>query len=312
MTRRPLTAVLLALTLALAGCGDDKPDTSNQSKASPSSGPCTPSGSGTTDLSQKPEIKVPEGDAPTETTFTDIVCGTGPVATDGMKVDIKYVGVLLKDGKEFDSSWARGNTTIALTLGEGVIPGFSKGLAGMHIGGRRQIVIPSKDGYGDQARGGIPANADLVFVVDMVSVHKAPAAVPCKASGTGTTDLKKKPVVAPQTGAAPTKTTVIDVVCGTGPQAEEGSEVQVKYLGVLYDGGKEFDSSWARGVDETLPVTVGQGVIPGFSIGITGMKVGGRREVIIPASEGYGAQGSPPSIPPNATLVFVIDLVSVA
>ena len=70
---------------------------------------CTPSGSGTTDLTKKPEIKVPQGEVPAETTTSDIVCGTGEVVEDGMKVDLKYVGVFFKDGKEFDSSWSRGN-----------------------------------------------------------------------------------------------------------------------------------------------------------------------------------------------------------
>ena len=312
MTRRT-TLAALSLCFALSACGgSSSPSFDSLSSPTPSNGSCTPSGSGTTDLTKKPEIKVPSGSAPTETTTSDIVCGKGALLKDGMKVDLKYVGVFFKDGKEFDSSWSRGDTTLALTVGQGVIPGFTKGLAGMRVGGRREVIIPSKDGYGAEARGPIPANSDLVFVIDVVSVHKAPPTAPCKVSGKGTTDLSKKPVVTPPTAAAPTKTTFTDVVCGTGAQAEEGSEVQVRYLGVLYKGGKEFDSSWSRGPTDTLPVTVGTGVIPGFSIGITGMKVGGRREVIIPASDGYGPGGSPPSIPGNATLIFVIDLVSVA
>jgi FKBP-type peptidyl-prolyl cis-trans isomerase len=133
----------------------------------------------------------------------------------------------------------------------------------------------------------------------------------CTPSGSGTTDLTKKPVVTTPTTPAPPTTTVIDVVCGTGAEATDGTNVKVKYLGVLYADGKEFDSSWSRGADETLPFQVGGQVIPGFSKGTQGMKVGGRREVIIPPADGYGAQGAPPDIPPNATLIFVIDLVSV-
>lgn len=133
----------------------------------------------------------------------------------------------------------------------------------------------------------------------------------CAPSGTGTTDLTKKPVVEVPKTPAPAETTVIDVVCGTGAEALEGSSVEVKYLGVLYADGKEFDSSWSRGAGETLPFQVGGQVIPGFSKGTLGMKVGGRREVIIPAKDGYGAQGAGADIPPNATLIFVIDLVKV-
>jgi peptidylprolyl isomerase len=85
--------------------------------------------------------------------------------------------------------------------------------------------------------------------------------------------------------------------------------VAVKYVGAFYESGEEFDSSWSRGADETLPVTVGAGrVIDGFDQGIEGMQVGGRRMVTIPSELGYGPNGQGP-IPGDATLVFVIDLV---
>jgi FKBP-type peptidyl-prolyl cis-trans isomerase len=259
----------------------------------------------------KPSVSVPSAPAPTATTLIDIVCGAGEAAKDGTKVEVKYVGLLYKDGKEFDSSWSRGDT-FPVTLGGGVIPGFTKGITGMKVGGRREVVIPPTDGYGDQANGAIPANSTLIFLIDLVKIQKPAPVVPCTPSGSGTTDLTKKPAVTVPKAAAPAETTVIDIVCGTGKQADEGSAVEVKYLGVLYADGKEFDSSWSRGNDSTLPFTVGSGVIPGFSIGVTGMKVGGRREIIIPAKDGYGPDGQPPTIPGGATLVFVIDLVTVS
>jgi peptidylprolyl isomerase len=77
---------------------------------------------------------------------------------------------------------------------------------------------------------------------------------------------------------------------------------------VLFNGGKEFDASWKR--SEPFTFTLGQGkVIPGWDQGVPGMKIGGRRELIIPAALAYGANGSPPTIPPNAPLVFVVDLL---
>lgn len=130
--------------------------------------------------------------------------------------------------------------------------------------------------------------------------------------GAPSTDLAKKPAVhLPAGSTSPDTTTFTDVVLGTGAEAKDGSNVAVKYLGVLFSDCSEFDSSWSRGADETLPFRVGAGVIPGFSKGVTGMKVGGRRQVVIPAAEGYGDQGGGP-IPPGATLVFVIDLVTVS
>ncbi len=84
----------------------------------------------------------------------------------------------------------------------------------------------------------------------------------------------------------------------------------VQYVGVLYKDGKEFDSSWSR--NEPFPLTLGAGeVIPGWDQGVEGMKEGGRRELVIPPELGYGEAGFPPAIPPNETLVFVVDLVEV-
>lgn len=124
-------------------------------------------------------------------------------------------------------------------------------------------------------------------------------------------DLAEKPEV-PATDAAPPCDLVIsDIVVGTGAEAVAGTTVDVKYVGAFYESGEEFDSSWSRDPEETLPVPLGAGrVIPGFEQGLTGMKVGGRRLVTIPSDLGYGPQGTGP-IPGDATLVFVMDLVEV-
>ena len=126
------------------------------------------------------------------------------------------------------------------------------------------------------------------------------------------TDLATKPVIAPGTGTAPKELQYADVVVGDGEEAETGDQVTVKYVGAIYETGKEFDSSWSRSAEETLPFGIcREGVVPGFAVGPTGMKVGGRRQITIPAYLAYGAEGRPPTIPPNSTLVFVVDLVEV-
>ncbi len=126
------------------------------------------------------------------------------------------------------------------------------------------------------------------------------------------TELAAKPVVPPATGPPPAQLQYADLAEGTGAEAVPGSQVEVKYVGAFYETGQEFDSSWSRGANSTLPFGICQrGVIPGFAVGPTGMKVGGRRTITIPSELGYGAQGSPPKIPPGATLVFVVDLVRV-
>jgi peptidylprolyl isomerase len=121
--------------------------------------------------------------------------------------------------------------------------------------------------------------------------------------------LSKEPHVTPPSGPPPTKLVTKEIVTGTGTEAKSGSAVAVNYVGALYHSGTVFDASWKR--NEPFPFTLGKGqVIPGWEQGVVGMKVGGRRELIIPASLAYGAKGSPPKIPPNEPLVFIVDLLS--
>jgi peptidylprolyl isomerase len=124
----------------------------------------------------------------------------------------------------------------------------------------------------------------------------------------GERDLSKKPQIPKASGAAPKQLKVEDLVEGNGAAAKNGDKLSVQYVGVLYDNNKEFDSSWSRD-EKPLEVTLGSGqVISGWEQGLLGMKVGGRRKLTIPPDQAYGAQGQPPDIPANATLVFEIDL----
>jgi peptidylprolyl isomerase len=127
---------------------------------------------------------------------------------------------------------------------------------------------------------------------------------------TSVADVGSKPTVEVPKGQAPTQLVVKDLKTGDGAEAKSGDQVSVQYVGVLYSDGKQFDSSWDRGQPFSFQLGGGQ-VIPGWDQGVAGMKVGGRRELVIPPDLAYGAQGQPPTIPANATLVFVIDLVSV-
>jgi peptidylprolyl isomerase len=122
--------------------------------------------------------------------------------------------------------------------------------------------------------------------------------------------LSKQPAVTPPSGPAPTTLVTKEIIKGTGAEAKAGDSATVNYVGVLYSNGKEFDASWKR--NEPFTFTLGKGqVIKGWDQGVEGMKVGGRRELIIPAELAYGKAGSPPTIPPNSPLVFVVDLLGV-
>jgi peptidylprolyl isomerase len=128
--------------------------------------------------------------------------------------------------------------------------------------------------------------------------------------GTSTAEAKPKPEVEVPQGPPPQELEIEDLEEGDGDEAQSGDQITVNYVGVLYENGEEFDSSFEGG--QPFPLTLGAGdVIDGWDQGLEGMKVGGRRQLVIPPDLAYGPQGQPPTIPPNATLVFVIDLLSV-
>ncbi len=129
-------------------------------------------------------------------------------------------------------------------------------------------------------------------------------------TGTVTGELGSKPTIEVPSGPPPADLVSNDIVTGDGATAEQGDTVKVQYVGALYEDGKQFDASWDRNEPFEFQLGAGQ-VIPGWDQGVEGMKVGGRRVLVIPPDLGYGAQGSPPTIPGGATLVFVVDLEDV-
>ena len=133
---------------------------------------------------------------------------------------------------------------------------------------------------------------------------------PEQAEGGDPKDLKNKPKVEVPKGKPPTKLVKEEIVRGKGKAAKKGDDVEMQYVGVLYEGGTEFDASWNTG--QPFPFKLGGGeVIKGWDQGIVGMKKGGRRKLIIPPDLAYGPEGQPPTIPPDATLVFVVDLLEI-
>jgi len=207
--------------------------------------------------------------------YADLVVGTGatPAATD--YVTIQYTGTL-DNGTVFDASRQHGGP-VEFPLDQ-VIPGFTEGVGSMKIGGTRILVIPPSLGYGSQAQGPIPANSTLTFIVELISVKPAP------------------------------QVKIEDLVVGTGAEAKVDSTLTVNYTGTLANG-TVFDSSYGKA---PFDFSLGAGqVIPGWDKGLVGMKVGGHRRLTIPPELGYGAQGAGASIPPNATLIFDIELIAV-
>jgi peptidylprolyl isomerase len=138
----------------------------------------------------------------------------------------------------------------------------------------------------------------------------ATAAPVGKVKVTGALGAKPTVVITPINATPPARLEIKDIAKGHGSKrAKAGDTVTVQYDGVLYANGTEFDASWDHGQPFTFPLGAGK-VIPGWDKGVVGMKVGGRRVLTIPPSLGYGSQGGGP-IPPNATLVFVVDMLKI-
>lgn len=163
-----------------------RPTTSDTVLAPPQACSAPPQGStatfdgvtvtGTTDLKHAPSVKSLSEQAPNSLECMDLVVGKGEPATPTSTVSVQYVGVLYKNGTKFDSSWDRGKpTSFPLTQ---VVKGFTEGIGGtgnvapMRVGGRRIMILPASLAYGSQSNGSVPANAPLVFVVDLLKVAK--------------------------------------------------------------------------------------------------------------------------------------------
>ncbi|WP_217134328.1 FKBP-type peptidyl-prolyl cis-trans isomerase [Leucobacter chinensis] len=116
-----------------------------------------------------------------------------------------------------------------------------------------------------------------------------------------------KPEIEFPEGPAPTEIVIEDLVVGTGEEAKASSKVKVHYLGVEYESGEEFDSSWSRGESIDFPLSA---LIQGWQVGIPGMKIGGRRKLVVPPAQAYGERGMHPLA--GKTLIFVIDLLGVS
>lgn len=226
--------------------------------------------------------------------YFDIVEGEGDMPVEGQDVVVNYAA-WLQEGEEYVASSDTQGEPLTFTLGSemGVFPGWDEGVSTMRPGGKRYLVIPPDLALGETGGGRIPPNSTLIMEVELVEVK--PLLLP--------TEIDEGDFTETESGLR-----YYDIVEGDGATAEEGNTVTVNYTGWLTDNVK-FDSSIDSGVP--FPFTLGTGaVIPGWEEGVLGMKVGGIRQLVIPAALGYGDTGSG-IIPPGATLVFEVELVDV-
>ncbi|MEM8861856.1 MAG: FKBP-type peptidyl-prolyl cis-trans isomerase [Chloroflexota bacterium] len=195
---------------------------------------------------------------------------------EGDFLEVAMVGSLVGTGDVFIDTNEVGQP-IVFPYGAGIFfPGWDPIFEGKKVGDKISVDVPAEDAFGAQgAPPAIPPNSDLHFEIEILSVLEVEREV---------------------------------VEAGTGPQPAEGQTVRVHYTGTLEDG-TVFDSSEGR---DPLEFPLGAGfVIPGWEIGIAEMNVGEKAVLTIPPALAYGAQGSPPTIPPNATLIFEVELVEI-
>ena len=246
-------------------------------------------------------------------TVCDLSVGTGDVVKAGATVTAHYVGVGAASGKQFDSSWDRGKPA-TFSLGQRH-PRLAEGHP-RHEGRRpppaRDPRRPRPTAPTRPSGSGIAANEALVFVVDLVPTptptvgphvdrHRGRHRDRRGRQGAHRQGQRRRPPRSPSSRSPTSRS-------GTGAEVKPGATVTANYVGVGGLTGKTFDSSFTSGQPATFPLA---NVIPGWQDGIPGMKVGGRRLLVIPAAQAYGA--NPPAgsgIEKDEPLVFVVDIVS--
>ncbi|MFG2752144.1 FKBP-type peptidyl-prolyl cis-trans isomerase [Streptomyces xanthophaeus] len=304
--------VVPLLLLSTAACGDDSGSDSAQMK---NGAPAITEGA---KFGEKPTLSQGKGEPPKELKVVTISEGDGPALKKGDVAQVNYYGQVW-DGKEpFDESFGKGKP-FDVTVGAGaVIKGWDQGLEGQKVGSRIELVIPPELGYGAQGSPPkIPANASLVFVVDIVKGTSVPVSATGKEVAQDNKDLpkvgtnvdgKEVPVTVPKDVAPPAKLVSNYVIEGDGPVVKDVDSVVVKFNGKTWKDDKTFESTYTADTSVTWPMD--QLSVKGLKDGIIGKKAGSRILLVIPPDMGFGdkEQGS---IPANSTLVFSLDILAV-
>ncbi|PZH14295.1 peptidylprolyl isomerase [Streptomyces sp. NTH33] len=331
MRRRSLLLSVPAGLVTLAACGNDESGSSKASEspspsaAAPSSAPSPKIVSGPlpeitagTEFGEKPTVAKGSGAPSKDIAVKTVIAGSGRTIAENDFVQAHYLGQIWVTGKVFDNSYDR-KAPLVIQLSQGtIIDGWRYALAGRKAGSRIEMSVPPTWGYGTQgnAQAGIKGTDTLVFVVDVQDTFNSKSSAKGKAVPQNNADLPKvgtntdgaAPSITVPKAAAPKKLVADYVIEGDGPVVKAENTVLVQYKGVLWDGGKEFDSTYKR---DTLTSFSLQQVVKGWAEGLTGKKVGSRVLVVVPPALGYGDNPPPGSgIKKDSTLVFSVDILA--
>jgi peptidylprolyl isomerase len=311
VTLRMRTASLVLvpiLALTATACGSATSPSATSSKD-----PAVFKVSGT--LGQEPTVQAKNVDV-SKPTYGVVIAGTGPVTTSADSVLYRLWIGNAENGKVVQSTFANPPARMNLASEPAL---FTDGLVGKHIGSRITILAPLSQipgAAGQAPPAGMTAKSDVVFVFDLLGKAPAPLSGPKGTAvkppaGTPALVLKGAKVTGFDFSKSPKNPPAglraITLIKGTGPKATATSTLTLNYLGTVWrQGNKPFDESYSS-APRDLSLS---GVIPGWTKGLTGVRVGSRVLLIIPPKLGYGAAGSAPTIPPNATLVFVVDVLA--
>jgi peptidylprolyl isomerase len=303
-------AALAVPAVLLAGCGSGSANDSNSTGDSALAAVKVAGKPG-----EKPAVTVKAPFSVKATSTRVVTPGKGPKVATGQSVNVHYVLVNGRDGKEIQSTY--GQPRVVFTADEKLlIKGLVRGITGQQVGSRVLVAIPPADAFGAQGNSqlGVQKDDTVLFALDFLSIPRAKAdgtPVPPKAGlPTVTVDGKGEPTITVPKTKAPTSLVAQPLIKGTGPVVKSGQTLTAHYAGVVWPGGKLFDSSFKRGQPANFPIGIGQ-VVKGWDQGLVGQTVGSRVLLVIPPALGYGKNGQPEAgIKGTDTLVFVVDVLA--
>lgn len=221
--------------------------------------------------------------------------GEGDAPEDGQPVRVDFTA-WFTDGSRLDSTIDAGQPLVFALGSEQLFPGLSEAVSTMRVGGQSQFIIPADLAFGETGTGGIPPNSDLIFLIDLLELLPPAPSAPV--------EVDEDDYEADDSGFL-----IADIEEGSGDPAEAGDLAEFHVTGWLEEDGSQILSSYDQGEPILLPIASGQ-ALPGWDAGLTGMREGGVRQVIVPPELGFGETGAGDVVPPNATMIWLIELVS--